>query len=69
MALRPTDPNLWAARVELLHQAEARLQEALMVLDQAAGPKAAGDRAALRNSARQNAFWPGWGEGPRPARS
>lgn len=46
-AIDKTDVELWAARAERL-AALGRLGEALMVLDQASDPKAAGDQARLR---------------------
>jgi tetratricopeptide (TPR) repeat protein len=45
--LQPTDAQLWLARAERLAQA-GRVDQALVVLDQAMAPEAAGDQAGLR---------------------
>jgi tetratricopeptide (TPR) repeat protein len=46
-AINKTDPDLWVARVEK-EMALGQLEKALLILDQAMDPKAAGDQASLR---------------------
>ena len=65
-AVDRTDPDLWMARAEKL-VAMGRLDQALMVLDQAMEPKAAGDVASLRIFRRGSA--PCSATARRPARS